>query len=139
MIRKAQIDDFEAVKPLMIKAHAQSHFKETKMDVSHMKRVWAVLTVMPNMFCEIVEHNNKIVGVLGGGIDKNAWGVKIAMDIVFFAERGTPVLLRRFKAWSKKRGAEIVHITSLADNERYDRLLNRLDFKRAGQVFAMEV
>lgn len=139
MIRKASISDFDSALPLSREAHKNTIFSKTEMDVMHMKRMFTLLTTMPGMFCEVVEHDGKIVGVLGGGIDKNAWGVKMAMDMIFISGRDTHRLLRRFRDWAKDQGADYVHITSLVENDRYDELLTNTGLKKAGHSFAVEV
>lgn len=139
MIRGATSRDFDELLPLFRAAHKGSIFKDSKMDELHMKRMFSLLTAMPGMFCEVVENDGKIVGVLGGGIDRNAWGVKMAMDIIFISSRDTHKLLRRFITWAKANGADYVHITSLVDNSRYDKLLTNTGLKHAGHSFAIEV
>jgi len=139
MIRKSKISDFEQLEPLFIETHKQTSFKNSPIDIPHMKRVFAVVTAMPNLFCEVVEHEGKVVGVLGGGVDKNAWGTIIAMDLFFISGKESHALLRRFKQWAKDNNAWAVHITSLVENDRYDSFLMKMGFKKAGQCFAMEI
>lgn len=99
----------------------------------------AIGVSMPNFFCEVVEHEGKVVGILGGAIDKTVWGSLVATDIIFISRRNTDVLLKHFLKWADDMCAEMVQITNLADNKRYERLLAGLDFKQAGQVFIKEV
>jgi len=139
VIRKAKLEDIDELMPLFRVAHQNTMFKNTSFNEWQIRRMLSFGVCMPNFFCEVVEHKGKIVGVMGGGVDKNVWGCKIASDVIFYSTRSTDKLLKRFHIWAEEQDAEMVNITSLVVNERYDNLLMKLGYKKAGQVFAREV
>ena len=139
MVRPANIHDYDDALELARLAHESSPYRDTKMNEAHIKRLFCLLTSMPNMYCYVAEHKGMVVGILGGHIALNSWGIKVAADLITYAERDTDKLILGFVKWAKEKDAEYVHITQLSSNPRYGSMLEKLHFKRAGQCFAMEI
>ena len=139
MIRKARIEDLEELIPLFEIAHRNTIFKDTEIDEMWIKRMMAMGVAMPDFFCEVVEHKGRIVGILGAQVAKNIWGSRMASDVIFYSKRETNVLLTHFHKWAKSKVAGWTHITNLAENPRFNNLLENVGYKPAGQCLAREV
>jgi hypothetical protein len=90
------------------------------------------------VFVAIKDHN--VCGVLIGSVDVVLFShVLMATDLAFIADAGGELLLDRFLAWAKQRGAAIVEmVSSQAEGyERYSRLLEHKGFERSGGVFRL--
>lgn len=128
--------DFETLLPVFRELHTITPFKDTPMDEGHMRRTFALVTSMPVFFAEVsVNEDDKPVGFLAGGVDKNQWGIKIASDILVLPGRETDKLINNFRTWALKNGAEEVVMTEVTNNPRYKKLLKRCGFYRIGTVY----
>ena len=135
MIRPATVDDFDTLKTLFQEAYDGASQVSGEIDWEHGRRMLAYGVTFPNFHCEVVEHNGEVVGVMGGMINKNIWGAATAMDLITYSKRETPGLIRRFIQWAESQNADFIHITSLANNPRYSKLIKRLGFAQTGVNF----
>lgn len=136
MIRSATLSDFQAVLPLLRRVFEQSPYGgSVGFDELHIRRMFVVAVTTPNFFVEVVEVDGSLRGLMCGVVTENFWGGKTAMDIVTFADTGTPQLLRRFRRWAKSMGANTIQITNVSGNPRYDRLIQRVGFVPTGNLF----
>ena len=136
MIRPATLADYPKLIPLFQQALDNSPFTNKKLDLLHIQRLITVALATPNFFCEVVEVDGEITGVLGGSIYRNAWGALVASDIIFYATGGSGSLLRHFKAWAKSMDAEAIIVTDLSGNRRFNKLINCLGLSPVGKTFA---
>jgi len=89
-----------------------------------------------------INHKGIIRGALMAWHEPLTWcRKKVATDIHFVAEQGGDMLLRAFRDWAKKRGcSEICTATFNEQNEdRIERLYNRIGFRTVGKSYRMEV
>jgi hypothetical protein len=136
MIRPAKFEDFNQVYPLFEKVFAQSPFAgRLELQRLHIQRMFAGGCVMPAFFCEVVEHDDEIVGFMAGIVQENIWGVKMATDLFVYSEKDTHKLLRKFRTWAKEQGAEAISITNISGEPRYSELVERLGATPIGETF----
>lgn len=138
-IRDAKFDDLEAVVRLFRVAHEKSPFADRPLDLLGVRRHFAVACATPGYFCRVGVHQGRIVGCLGGIIQANVVGVRIAYDVINIAERGTDRLIRAFFEWAQVNGADYVQIVDLTSNQRYSKLIDRLGMTDSGVVYLKAV
>lgn len=83
-------------------------------------------------FARIVVHEGKIVGGMFALILPNNWGKKMALDLWCYSEMYTPQLLKEYKKWA---GDTPAVVTNTFGNERFDRLIELMGFKKTSTVF----
>jgi len=86
-------------------------------------------------FARVVEHDGKIVGGMFALILPNTWGKLMALDLWCYSTRETPKLLKEYKKWA---GDVPAVVTNSFGNERFDRLIERLGFKKTSTVYVGE-
>lgn len=66
---------------------------------------------------------------------------KVATDIHFLAEQGGDMLLRAFRNWAKEKGCSEVCMGTFndRDEDRIERLFNRIGFRTVGKAYRMEL
>ena len=134
-IRDAKMTDMDEIMPLLRLVFDNSMFKDCSFSEAMTRRAFFTTVGFSQGYAKVCVVDNKIVGVLGGLISDNQWGVKCAHDIFMYSDQGTHNLLKDFYKWAKLQGAEFVQITDFSGSERYQALLALLGFKKSGTVF----
>lgn len=145
-IRVAGVDDLANIVALLKEFHHESSFK----DVPFSDRVIGenlTRALSADIACALVaEEGGSLVGFLLGHCTRYFFSESLAAweEFVFVAPsaRGTVVgrmLIRRFVAWARERGAAKVHlgINAGIDPRRSGLFVEKLGFERTGEVFAL--
>ena len=138
-IRDAVIADIPEIMPILRMAHRLSEFSKTDFDEVHVHRILTVGVTMPNFFCQVVEDAGKIIGVLGGFVDVNIWGVKVGTELIAHSKRDTHILERNFEKWAKTKGAQCLVINEITGNKRYNKFVERMGYRQTGANFTKDI
>ncbi len=139
MIRNAAPSDFNELKLLAIAAHKGSMYSETEIDFNHLKLTYDYLCDDSNAFCKVAVIDGDLTGVIGGIAAKNSWGIMVATDLIMYAKKGTPELIRSFTDWGMQHDCTYIMLELITENDRYESLAKALGFNRAGTTMAKEV
>lgn len=138
-IKLAQPADWGWVKPLLLSVKASAPYKDVPLNELDMKRTFKMATKSRSGLCLVViDKKKKVHGILMGQILKNWWGARVANELVTYSEvpGTTHKLIKKYRQWAIDNGADVITmVNSSGDNERYEKLISRLGFEKAGGVY----
>ena len=134
IMRDATYLDLEALMPLMREAHANTMFAEMEMNEASVQRNF-VLAVRFEQFAKVIENDGVVVGGMCGSMGENNMGIRCAKDMFCFSRGGTHKLIKAYKEWAHKKGAQMIHITDQSGNSRFQKLITGLGFEPSGTNF----
>lgn len=140
MIRYATLDDVDGIIELGILMHAESRYSDKPIDFPFLRSV--VSHIIRNQFCVVCVNDEKIIGMLLGGIDCMIFSkdAKYAHDFAFYIKleyRGRYLaskMIKCFEEWAD--GLEVRFGSTVAINdERLYKLLKGLGYEKLGEVY----
>lgn len=135
-IREATFTDLDDLLPIFHVAHENTIFKDMEINESVCQRHFVTAIEFDNGYAKVVEHKGKVVGGLVGIVSDNAFGIRCAQDLFCYSGGMTDRLLEDFALWARVRGARFAQVTDLSNNERYQRLCEKIGWQVAGTNFA---
>jgi hypothetical protein len=140
IVRKASIADLSGIVAYGREATAKTAYGIFPYNATNTRRFVQGAIKAADMEVWVTVIDGKVRGVLIGSIDLLLMShVLMACDMAFAAEAGGDLLLDRFIAWAKQRGAALIEMCSSQehDYERFGKLLERKGFSRSGGVYRM--
>lgn len=142
-IRRARVEDLNTLVALCKAALAETPYAALPVDEALGRKVLLRAISAPTQFCEVLEVDSAVVGVLIGCVDDIWWSTKKqASDLVFYvqpAHRGRGgVLARRFIGWARaQKGVALVgmSVSSGVNIKRVGKLLERLGLEHVGGMY----
>jgi GNAT superfamily N-acetyltransferase len=119
MIRKLGIHDLPRCEVTALAFYSSSKFLE-KFETERFSAIWKTLLENGSGVIFAYEHENCIVGALGGIVHQDIYGPSIiAEEFFWFVEeeyRGAGLLLyHEFEEWAVSRGADTIQMVHLLD------------------------
>jgi hypothetical protein len=145
-IRDATHRDLLPIVELCLEALAQAHYKDLPVALADAKQVILFCISSPTQFCQVVEIDGELQGVLIGMADKVWWSTKKqASDLVLYvrpcATGAGSRLARRFIRWANKQKAVALIGMSISlggtGTKRTGKLLERLGLQNVGSLHMM--
>lgn len=138
-IREAELSDWLPVCDVMKEIHSKAPYGVVEYNEDDAKRIWK-LSVVSNRHLSLVvtDKKHRIYGLIMAQTSMNWWGAKVATELVSYTNKPGFMawLLRRYKRWATEQGCQIVAVVNTSgENERYDRLIEKLGFVKAGTAF----
>jgi hypothetical protein len=147
-IRDAKPADINAVVRLCYQALAESFYSEMPMDDRALRRTLMIAIGSPAQFCQVVEIEGELEGVLVGCAEK-VWHStkKQASDLVFYTTpkgRGAGGLLaRRFIRWARKqKGVGLIGMSVSFGGpniKRTGKMLERFGLEYTGGIYLEKI
>lgn len=144
MIRKAILEDMEALIKLGRKAHQTSPtYRDVPMDETKCRMLVINSLADKDSVILVAERNGRVTGFLIGIAEELFFSrKKYATDLMVYSDRSGEAaqLIRRFHFWAKQRGCvEVIMGTSFGGSlERTEPLYDALGMKRIGSMYAKE-
>lgn len=127
----------------MKRQHGGSVYRHVAFNAALFRKSLHSLIRSPNgdVLLALNKHGT-ICGMLMAWHESMTWTHnKVATDLHFMAEQGGDMLLRAFKRWALEKGCiEICMGTfNRQDEDRIERLYNRIGFETIGRTYRMEL
>ena len=143
MIREAVPADITRIMELCQEALDDAFYSHLPLDAQSTRRAMMYCIGSPAQFCQVVEINGRIEGMLAGTCEK-VWHStrKQASDLVFYttpAGRGAgSLLVRRFIRWARSRpgiGLIGLSVSSGTNVKRTGKMLEKLGLTHVGGIY----
>lgn len=142
LIRDARPQDCGAIFALCVEAHAATPYGHIPMNEILVRKSIAYHVGSPSQFCQVVEVDGRIEGVLIGSVFDNDFGARAASDRITYVRekaRGAGgLLIRRFIRWAEKRPHIQIIGQSVSSGgssaRRTGRMLERLGLENVGSI-----
>lgn len=142
-VRLATYTDVTRIVIFAGKQHAESSFAHIDFNPSLFRRNLREIIRGANSDALIaVNPAGEIKGLLLAWCEPLLWTHKwYATDLHTVAEQGGDMLIRAFKKWAKEKGCFEIGMGTFngEDEERIERLYNRLGFETVGKTYRMEL
>jgi hypothetical protein len=142
IVRRANELDLSRIVAYGKEAVAKTSYVELPYNASATRTFLKGALRDPSMAVFVSLKQSQVCGVLIGSVDRVLFShVLMATDLAFAADAGGDLLLDRFLAWAKAKGAALVEmVSSNAEGfDRYSRLLEHKGFVRSGSVFRLKL
>ena len=138
-IRPATSGDWGWVLPLMKDVHKDAPYNHIDCKVEDMKRTFMTMTrSKTGLAIVVVDKKKKVHGLLMAQVVKNWWGARVANELFTYSQapRTTHRLIKQYKQWADEQKVDIATMVNTSgENERYEKLISRMGFKKAGGAF----
>jgi hypothetical protein len=144
VIRDARPEEIVEVMDLCRSALAASTYRNLPEDTPSAQRVLMYCIGSPSQFCQVIEMDGKLEGILVGNVEK-VWHStkKQASDLVFYTTEkgkgGGALLARRFLRWARSRpGVELIGMSVSYGGpniKRTGKMLEKLGLTYVGGIY----
>ena len=142
-VKIAKYDDITATVIFAKSQHAKSTFKDLAFNASLFRKSLREIIKSGNGDILLaVNRSGGIRGILMAWHEQMTWNRRpYATDLHFVAEQGGDLLLRKFKEWAIERGCCEIGLGTFngVDEDRIEKLFNRIGFKTVGKTYRMEL
>lgn len=130
--------DFKKVLKIVRELHRKASFKNITNDDLHIQHRYNHAVLDPSTLALVVEDSDgKIYGVCIAQVFDVFWGNRITMDVITYSNKPgwTYKLLKQYKNWALKQNVEAINVGIISGpNERYEKLIEKLGFKKVGST-----
>ena len=141
-VRTAKYDDITAMVIFARRQHEKSSFKDLGFNPVLFRKSLREIIKSGNGDILLAVNKSRIRGMLMAWHEQLTWNKRAtATDLHFVAEQGGDMLLRAFRDWAIERNCCDIGMGTFngKDEDRIEKLFNRLGFKTVGKTYRMEL